>query len=212
MTMPILIKCTKRPTWTSLYVALVGVSAIFAAPFKARAQSISMTCDQAKNHLVGTGGSRTNIVLASRRIVRCGNMAPTTLMSAIRGAAPGTVRDSVTKEAAWYLSDRRLLDSVIVLSRDGGVTAARRLLALELLTHYADSLAALLPGALSDPSNIVIAHRIHGGYIPGNMPLTPADQARALDAIDWLGRNESDANVRTLAQRAHHQLLIRRQP
>ena len=211
MTMHIPRRFLAPMTWTMLSFALAAVL-ILAASISARAQGIPMTCDQARSYLVDNGGSRTNVVIASRKIVGCGDMAPTTLVAAIRTATPGSVRDSMAQQAAWILSDRRLLDSVIVLSRSAQVTAARRTVALELLTHYADSLAALLPEALSDPMNIVIAHRIHGGYVTGSMPLTSADQVRALDAIDWIGRNESDSTVRTLAKRAHHQLSIRRAP
>jgi hypothetical protein len=210
--MRLLGECGWRITRSVGYAVLVGVS-VAACPEPAGAQPpVPMACDVARGWLVQNDGSRTNILVASRRIVTCGDIAPATLMAALRNATAGSVRDTVAREAAWLLSDRRLLDSAIALSRDAQVPASRRLVALELLTHYADSLAALLPGSIDDPSNIVIAHRMHGGYIPGIMPLTSADQTRALDAIDWMGGNESDATVRGLAQRAHHQLLIRRAP
>jgi hypothetical protein len=168
-----------------------------------------MTCEQARNYLK-QGGERTNVVVASRRIVACGDLAPTTLIAALRIAPPGSARDSVTQEAAWYLSDRRLLDSTIALSRDLHVTGERRGVALALLTHYADSLAYLVPGGLADSSGMVIATLQHGSYVASSYSLTATDQSRALDAIAWIAANEREAGIKALAQAAYSILLRRR--
>ena len=198
-------------TLLRLFRVGVALALIVAVPGSTRAQpSFPMSCDQARHYLIVEGASRTNIVLASRRIVTCGDMAPTTLMATIRSASPGTVRDTVAKEAAWLLSDRRLLDSVIALSRDLRVGVARRTVALELLTHYADGKASLLPGLQHDPMPLVIAHRMHGDYFSGNAPMDAKDQDRALAAIRQVGLDEPDDDLRLLAKLAAEQLGLRR--
>ena len=169
-----------------------------------------MSCEQARNLLVKDGGSRTEILLASGRMVHCGDMAPTTFVVVLRTATRGSVRDSVVKHVAWLLSDRRLLDSVIALSRESGIGVAGRTMALGLLTHYADMHASLLPGLQHEPMPLVIAHEMHGDYILGSVPMDAADQDRAFAAIWHVARNEPDHNLRLLARRAAEQLGLRR--
>jgi hypothetical protein len=169
-----------------------------------------MPCVTARNLLLEDGGSHDYVDIASVRIMNCGDIAPTTLIATLRNATPDSQRDSAAQYAAWALSDRRLFDSVIVLSRCAQVTAARRQVALDLLVHYADSLASLAPGGLSDPIGLVISHRIHGFYIPSSDPLDAGDQDRALAAIWRLAREEPDGRLRRLAKLAAEQLELRR--
>ena len=131
-------------------------------------------------------------------------------MTLLRETPAGSLRDTVARRSAWYLSDRRMLDSVIALSADTAVDVARRTMALGLLTHYADSLASLLPGVQHDALPIVIAHEMHGRYIAGSLPMRSADHDRALDAIKRVARDEQDPELRLLAKLAAEQLTLRR--
>ena len=183
--MRILNECATRTARAVVCAALAGLFSI-AAPIMVRAQlPAPMPCTTAANFLTTNTGTRTDILLASSRIVRCDN-AVRTLIAALRTATPNSVRDTTLQHAAWLLSDRRMLDSVTALSQDAHVTVERRTVALALLTHYADSLASLMPGGLNDPVGIVIATRIEGGYVPGGVPLTAADQSTALTRIGWM--------------------------
>jgi hypothetical protein len=105
-----------------------------------------------------------------------------------------------------------MLDSVTALSKDLHVTVERRTVALGLLTHYADSLASLLPRGLSDPMEIVIAHRVEGGYVLGGVPLTAEDQVKALQGIGSMSEHEPDSTLKSLARHAYAQLVARGRP
>lgn len=192
-----------------VYAALGGFLTI-TAPVTVQGQvPAPMPCITAANFLTINTGTRTDLFLASSCIVRCDN-AVRTLIGALRIAMPNSLRDTTVQQAAWLLSDRRMLDSVTALSRDPSVTVERRTVALALLTHYADSLASLWPGGLNDPVGTVIATRIEGGYLPGGVPLTATDQSTALQSIAWMREHESDPTLKSLAQRAYDQLVFRR--
>jgi hypothetical protein len=177
---------------------------------RAQAGGATMTCGAAQDLLLKSGGSAANIVWASRTIIRCGDIAPTTLIAALRKVAVNSLRDSVVQEAAWRLSDRRLVDSVIAYSKQSQQSVARRTLGLKLLTHYVDPMASLHPAGANEPMKIVLVTVPHGAPVLGNAPIASADQLRALDAIRWMSTNDPDAGIRAIATLAAKELDYRR--
>ena len=177
---------------------------------RAQAGGATMTCGAAQDLLLENGGTAANIVWASRTIIRCGDVAPTTLIAALRKVAVNSLRDSVVQEAAWRLSDRRLVDSVIAYSKQSQQSVGRRTVGLKLLTHYVDPMAALHPAGANEPMKIVLVTVTHGAPVLGNEPIASADKLRALDAIRWMSTNDPDAGIRAVATLAAKELDYRR--
>jgi hypothetical protein len=190
--------------------ALACAAGTMLAVNSADAQSnLTMSCETARNVLLATTGEPDNIRLAGATIVRCGDLAPKTLIAAIRNVAVGSLRDSVAQDAAWILSDRRLVDSVIALGKSPQTSGPRRRVAIKLLTHYVDPSARLRPLGAGQPMQLVIGTVNHPELVIGNVPIIPEAQDRALNALRWMATNDPGVETKTLARLAAEQLTLR---
>jgi hypothetical protein len=189
--------------------ALVAVSLLLIAllvPAESSGAQQTLTCDQARTTLLTNGGSRAQLVLATAKIIHCGDMAPTTVAATLRRATPNSTRDTLAQAAAFTLFDRRLLDSVRVLALDASQTAARRQVYLRLLTRYAAPLAAIDTTSLGQEPPKVLGAGGDGDGVVGTSPLGLEGRNWARATIQTMGFHDPDPRLRKLANAVGDQL------
>jgi hypothetical protein len=182
---------------------LLGIVLLGSSELKAQQ---AMPCDTASVLLTNEGQTAARLEEAASTIVGCGDMAPTTIAKALRTALSGTVRDSAAQYAAWFLADRRLIDSVAVLGKDASQTVSKRRAFLKLLARYVVPSAAVYTENAQGASDYVLGVLSDADVVDGNQPITASDRARALDAIVWMGVNDPNLDVRRVANLAGAQL------
>src|SRR5688572_1687755 len=131
----------------------------------------AMSCATARQTILSNGSKRDALIEASAVIVRCGDLAPNTIVAALRKAAPGSLRDTLARGNAYTLRDARLADSVAVLALDPQQSLARRTFYLGLLVRYVSPHAGLNAFAAADPMTPVLIYQPHTGVIDGNQPM-----------------------------------------
>lgn len=180
------------------------------ADFASAQTPTTAACNSARDLLLkSNGGNRTDLVIASNTIIRCGDMAPSTIMAVLRTATPNSLRDSLGQRSAWSLADGRLLDSIAHLSRSPQASVARRTFALALLMRYIDPSAALNPAGATQRLKPVIVTITDDDPIIGNVPIDDIRRTIALDFIGAVGTEDPDPTLRTLASIVKQKLEFR---
>ncbi len=198
----------RHSTWSrrSARVALGFLLIGLLAPARSSRAQQTLTCDQARTTLLANGASRAQLVLATAKIINCGDMAPGTVVATLRRATPNSTRDTLAQAAAFNLFDRRLLDSVRVLALDASQSAARRQVYLRLLTRYAAPLAAVDTTALNAESPKVLGAGGDGVGVQGTSPLGVEGRNSARATIQAMGYHDPDPRLRKLASLVGDQL------
>jgi hypothetical protein len=186
--------------------AFAVVVTLLLLPASAKAQQ-ALTCDQARSTLLSSGGSRAQLIAATATIIRCGDIAPATVATALRRATPNTTRDTLAQFGAASLFDRRLLDSVRVLALDYSQPTARRQAYLHLLTRYASPIAAIDVRSLDrDDAPKVLGAGDGEGGVDGTQPLGVDGRNLARATIQTMGWHDPDPRLRKLANLVGEQL------
>jgi hypothetical protein len=200
-----------RKRRVAVVTVVIASSALAAHVDIAAAQTpTTAACTSARELLLkNNGGSRTDLVVASNTIIRCGDMAPTTIMALLGAATPNSFRDSLAQRAAWSLADGRLLDSVAHMSRNPQRSVARRTFALGLLMRYVDPSAGLNPAGATQMLKPVIVNVFDDDPIVGNVPIDDIRRTVALNHIAAVGTDDPDPTLRTLASLVKRKLDFR---
>src|SRR5438045_2107050 len=96
----------------SRYGLLVAALVLLPAP---TARAHQTTCARAQQILACSGQAADSLHNAAAEILRCGDVAPPTIVSMFRRSSSDTFLDSLAVGEAWTLVDRRLADSIAVL-------------------------------------------------------------------------------------------------
>ena len=163
-------------------------------------------CDQASKTLLDPTSKRMDLYNAAQTIVACGDLAPGTIVAALRRAPINSTLDTLVRFDAFSLFDRRLADSIRALAVDPNEGKARRIMYLQLLTRYAAPQAGVDTSAVTAKRFTAIVIQPHSQWIAGSQPLTASDRANARSTILSMAMNDPDANLRELAMTVYHDL------
>jgi len=175
-------------------------------PEDSRALERQAECEKARSILAETRPTREQSSWAYGRIVVCGDLAPNAIASGLLNASAGSPADSFAFNAAWSLSDRRLLEAVRLLARNTSTPAAKRMDAIVLLGRYVSPEQFLRPEGVDDSFGMVVGIISDGEPFSGTEPITFADRVRAMDTIRRVGVNDPNRRVRRFAKLAAQQL------
>ncbi len=143
---------------------------------------------------------------ASAIILSCGDDAADAIGDALLNAPVGSTADTIAFNAAWELSDKRLLESVRGIARNTTLPMERRRQAVALLTRYAEPSTSLILKALTGDFPFVLASVSDSDPSQGAQPLTSADRLLALETMRIVGSTDPDPALRRLATLAAEQL------
>jgi hypothetical protein len=189
-----------------MHRALGIVCTSLLVPTAALQAQESPPCGEAQATLLSDGATRQQVVSAMAKIVHCGDIAPGTIVAALRRATPNTTRDTIAHAGAWSLFDRRLLDSVRVLALDYSQPTARRIAHLQLLTRYAVPSVAVDTSSIHHDHPSVLVSMTDGGGWQGTRPLGLEDRKWARASIQAMAHRDPDARLRKLAGLVAEQL------
>jgi hypothetical protein len=108
--------------------------------------------------------------------------------------------------AAWSLADRRLVDSIIVLSKDPSQATSRRLQFLGFLTRYVNPHVVIDNNARGPGGGLALVELTDAIPFVGNQPIDQPASDRAYAAIVWMSTNDPNAETRRLAAAVAQQL------
>jgi hypothetical protein len=168
----------------------------------------AMSCETARQTILSNGSKRDALIEASSVIVRCEDLAPNTIVAAIRKATPGSLRDTLALGNAHTLRDARLADSIAVLAKDPQQSLARRTFFVGLLVRYINPHAGLNASTVNHAVPAVLVYLPHTGVIDGNQRMLDYHRERIRSQILSVSYHDSDANLRKLAGLAAEQVTL----
>jgi hypothetical protein len=186
--------------------ALTFATLFLLQPSTARAQS--MTCNQAKAILLNSSSLRSDLYQAMAKALRgCPNDGPQIVANALRQAPALSTRDTVARQGAWALLDRRLVDSLHYIALDPAQTTERRRFFLRLLTRYVAPNATVDDRQISseDSPSVLQAVSDAGGVV-GTSPITAESKNTARYTIQYKRDHDADPTLRKLAGLIDQQL------
>lgn len=184
--------------WTMLLMC------VLSTPLSAQA----MSCATARQTILANNPKRDVLIEASAVIERCGDLAPNTIVAALRKAAEGSFRDTLARGNAYTLRDARLADSIAVLAGDPQQSLARRTSYLGLLVRYINPHAGLNASTANNTVPAVLVYLPHTGVIDGNQPIMDYHRDRIRSHIVGISNHDPDANLRKLADLAASQVTL----
>jgi len=193
----------------ALAFALAAVFLVYPSRIEAQITS----CNQAQAILLNPSSLRDDLYMAMAKAVRCPGDGPRIIATVLRQATPLSTLDTIARQGAYALLDRRLTDSVRVLATDPTQTTERRTLFLRLLTRYAAANAAVDASQInSQPTPSVLLAVQDAGGVLGTYPPDATSRNNARATIHHMSLNDSDATLRKLAGLVYVQLQDYMQP
>lgn len=105
------------------------------------------------------------------------------------------------RRTSLEVNDRRIFSAAMVAAEDPGLSADRRIVALEVLAHSLDPATGITAEELSHPPTEWIPRSVvDAGQRPGAEPMTPQDAIPALTTFQRLSMNGSPDRVKQAAR------------
>jgi len=159
------------------------------------------TCDQSAALLLSDSSSREDLWKSALKVIQCHEIGPNVLLELRRHAAPGSVRDTIARQAILAMVDSHMIDSLLALASDPRQPRGDRLFFLSVLTSYADCNTTLRTRD-GDPEEGVLYGVLDGCGIYNEQHYAASDRARIRAGFAWIGEHDPDVRLARLTRLA----------